>query len=79
MKLGKIHHYYDRIGVAALTLTGPLSVGDTVTVTGHGSTTTQTIGSLQIEHKQIEKAKKGDDVAFKIDQPVKEGDSVEKI
>lgn len=78
MKLGKIHHYYDKIGVAALTLTGSLKVGDTVTVTGHGNTVTQIINSLQIEHQPIEKAKKGDDVAFKIDQPVKEGDEVEK-
>lgn len=78
MKIGKIHHYYDKIGVAALTLTGPLAVGDTVTVTGHGNTVTQTIDSMQIEHEQIQKAKKGDDVAFKIDQPVKEGDEVEK-
>lgn len=79
-KVGKVHHYYDKIGVAALVLTGPLAVGDTVKISGHGQEVTQTISSMQIDHRQVEKAKKGDDVAIKVDQEVKEGDVVvEKV
>lgn len=78
-KVGKVSHYFDRIGVAALNLTGPLAAGDTVRISGHGVDFTQKIGSMQIEHQQVEKAKKGDDVAIKVDQPVKEGDNVEKV
>lgn len=77
--IGKVHHYYDKIGVAALVVTGPLKIGDTVKIAGHNLAFNQTIGSMQIEHAQVEKAKKGDDVAIKVDQPVKEGDEVFKV
>ena len=30
--IGKVSHYFDKIGVAALVLTGPLTVGDTVKI-----------------------------------------------
>lgn len=79
MVIGKVSHYFDKIGVAALKLTSPLSVGDTVKISGHGSQFSQTVASMQIEHQQVEKAKAGDDVAIKVDQPVKEGDEVTKI
>lgn len=76
-KIGKVSHYFDKIGVAALNLTGPLSAGDTVKISGHGSEFTQVVTSMQIDLKPVEKAKKGDDVAIKVDQAVKEGDVVE--
>lgn len=78
-KVGKVSHYFDKIGVAALTLTGPLAVGDTVKISGHGKDFTQTISSMQVDHAVVEKAKKGDDVAIKVDQKVKEGDEVERV
>lgn len=77
-KVGVVSHYFNKIGVAALNLTGPLSAGDTVKISGHGNEFTQVVSSMQINLKSVEKAKKGDDVAIKVDQPVKEGDSVEK-
>lgn len=77
--IGKVHHYFDKIGVAALTLTGPLAVGDTIKISGHDKELTQVVESMQVEHEQVQKAKKGDDVAIKVDQEVKEGDVVEKV
>ena len=76
--IGRVSHYFDQIGVAALVLSGPLATGDTVKISGHNKEFTQTISSMQIERVAVEKAKKGDDVAIKVDQPVKEGDQVEK-
>ncbi len=73
--IGKVSHYFDKIGVAALTLTGPLVMGDTVKI----GELTQIVNSMQIERVAVEKAKKGDDVAIKVDQKVKEGDTVEKV
>ena len=78
-KIGKVTHYFDKIGVAVLSLTGPLSVGDMVKFSGHGVEFTQTVTSLQLDHKPIEKAKKGDDVALKVDQEVKGGMEVLKV
>ena len=77
--IGKVSHYFDKIGVAALVLTGPLAVGDTVKVSGHGKDFTQVVSSMQIEHEVVQSGKKGDDVAIKVDQPMKEGDEVEKV
>ncbi len=77
--VGKVSHYFDKIGVAALVLTGPLAVGDTVKVSGHGKDFTQVVSSMQIEHEAVQSGKKGDDVAIKVDQPVKEGTEVEKV
>lgn len=34
---------------------------------------------MQIDRQPVEKAKKGDDVAIKVDQKVKEGEEVEKV
>ncbi len=76
--IGKVHHYFDRIGVAALILKAPLAVGDTVKISGHDKEFTQVVNSMQIEHQQVQSAKKGDDVAIKVDQEVKEGDELEK-
>ncbi len=77
--VGKVSHYFDKIQVAALTLARPLAVGDVVKISGHGAEFTQKVESMQVEHEVVQKAKKGDDVAIKVDQPVKEGCEVEKV
>jgi U32 family peptidase len=75
-KIGQITHYYDKIAVAVLELTGSLKVGQTIRISGHGNEFTQNVSSMQVEHAQIEMAKKGDAVGMKVDQAVKEGDEV---
>ena len=78
-KIGKIIHYYDKIGVAVLELSNVLKVGETIRISGHGNEFTQIVSSMQTEHQQIESAKKGEAVGIKTDQPVKEGDEVYKV
>jgi len=77
--IGKIKHYFDQIQVAAMIPTKILKVGDTIKISGHGKELVQKIESMQIEHVAVPSAKKGQDVAFKVTQPVKEGDEVELI
>lgn len=74
--LGTITHYYNKIGVAIIDLAGPLSVGDKIKIVGHEHEFTQDVTSLQLQHKAIDKAKKGDDVGVKVDEPVKEKDQI---
>jgi hypothetical protein len=74
--IGKVTHYFDKIGVAVLKLAKTLAAGDTVKFSGHGQEFIQTIDSMQINHQPVEKAKPGDDVAIKVLQRVKEGDQV---
>jgi translation initiation factor IF-2 len=79
VKIGKITHYYDKIGVAVIELTSDLSMGDEIKISGHDKEFTQKIGSMQVEHEGVEKAKKGQAVGVKVDKKVKEGDEVFKL
>lgn len=78
-KIGRIIHYYDKIGVAVLELTETLVVGDTIRISGHGNEFTQKVDSMQVEHENIQEAKKGQAIGLKVDQGVKEGDEVFKV
>lgn len=77
IQIGKVTHYYDKIGVAVITvLNQPLKVGDVVKISGHDNEFNQTVSSLQIEHKQVTEVPVGETAGMKIDKPVKEGDSL---
>jgi len=78
-KIGEIIHYYDKIGVAVIKVLSPLKAGDRVKISGHDKEFEQTIVSMQVEHQNIDQAKKGDDVGVKLDQPAKDGDEVYKV
>ncbi len=71
--LAEVTHYYDRLGVAILKLKAPMHVGDLVTFHRGEQEFSQPISSLQIEHAQVDTAKKGDLVGVKVNEPVKEG------
>jgi hypothetical protein len=73
-QIGKITHYYNNIGVAVIkVMKKPLKVGDTVKISGHDNEFTQTIDSLQIEHKQVKKVMPGKVAGMHVDKPVKDG------
>lgn len=77
--IGKILHYYTKIGVAVLELTDELSVGDEISIEGANTNVRQTVESMQVEHKNIETAKAGDSIGMKVDDTVRENDAVYKI
>lgn len=79
IQIGKITHYFGKISVAVIELSDELKVGETIKIVGHGREFTQKVTSMQVEHKNIEKASKGESIGLKVDQPVKEGDIVYKI
>ena len=60
--IGKVTHYFDRIGVAVLQLTGTVRVGDTIHFQGHSTDFSQPVTSLQIDHKDVSEGKSGQDV-----------------
>jgi len=77
--VGKVTHYFDRIGVAVLALTETIRVGDTLHFHGHSTDFQQTVDSLQIEHMSVPEAKPGQDVALKVSQKLHEHDAVFKV
>lgn len=78
-KLGKITHYFGKIGVGVIELSGVLKVGDTIRIAGGDREFTQTVGSMQIEHESINEAKSGEAVGIKLDELAKPGDLVYKV
>ncbi|RJS74686.1 translation elongation factor-like protein [Candidatus Bathyarchaeota archaeon] len=78
-EVGKVTHYFTRIGVAVIELTDTLSVGDRIQFQGATTNFEQTVTSMQIEHKNVTTAEKGQSVGLKVEQRVREGDIVYKI
>ena len=80
LMIGKISHYFGNIKVAVIKLSGALKIGDVVRIVGGEETDfTQPIKSLEVEHKKIEKAKKGESVGLKVKEKVREGYKVYKV
>lgn len=78
-KIGQVTHYYDKIGVAVVELEGNLSVGDKITFTRGGEDLFgQKVTSMQLEHKELEKATAGQTIGLKVDEPVKQDAEVHK-
>jgi len=78
IRIGKVTHYYNRISVAVLELTGELKVGDWIHIHGKITDITQRVASMEIEHQKIQSAGPGADVALKVIEMVREGDVVFK-
>lgn len=77
--IGAITHYYSKIGVGIVELEGELKVGDKVKIKGHSTDIEQDIDSIQINHEDVQEAKKGDVVGLKVPDKVREGDKVYKV
>ncbi|MFZ5933011.1 MAG: hypothetical protein ACOYT7_02955 [Patescibacteria group bacterium] len=79
-KVGRVTHYYDKLGVAIVELDGTLAVGDKVKfVRGGEDLFEQAVESIQIEHEKKDSAGKGDVIGLKVDSEVKEGAEVYKV
>jgi len=75
LKKGIITHYYDKLGVGIIKLSSGLKTGDSITIKNKAGEDvfTQDITSMQVDHKEVSSAKKGDEIGVKIDKPVQKG------
>jgi translation elongation factor EF-1alpha len=64
--------------VAIVKLSGTLKVGDRIKFE-NGAELEQTVESMQIEHEQVEEAKKGDVIGLKVDQKAHKGATVSLV
>jgi len=78
-RIGLVTHYYKRIGVAVLELSGGLKVGDMVHIHGYVTDFTQPVESMEIEHQQIQSVGPRAAVALKVIDRVRPGDAVYKV
>ena len=74
--VGKVTHYFDKAGVAAIKLVSDLKVGDKIVIIGETTGIVKSkIESLEMKNSKIEKGKKGDEVGIKISK-VRKNDEV---
>ncbi|MFN4132853.1 MAG: translation elongation factor-like protein [Candidatus Hadarchaeales archaeon] len=77
--VGKVTHYFTKISVGVIELSDELKVGDKISIEGRTTNFQQTVESMQIEHKNVEKAGKGQAIGLKLTNRAREGDLVFKI
>ena len=80
VELGKVTHYFSKIGVAAIQLTqDTLRVGETIHVKGHTSDFLQKIDSMQIDGKSVSEATIGQSIGLRVKDHAREHDQVFKV
>ena len=57
----------------------PLNVGDTIRIKGHTTDQKMEVKSIQIEHKNVETAKKGDSIGIEVTEKARRKDKVYRI
>lgn len=77
--VGGVEHYYSHLGVGIIKLKDTLKVGDKVKIKGHTTDIDQDVDSIQINHEDVQEAKKGDIVGIKVSDKVREDDAVYKV
>lgn len=80
-EVGAVSHFFDKIAVAALKLSGELKNGDKIKFEKVGLE--QIVSSMQISQQAVEQAKSGDEVGIKVEglsdgQKIHEGEKVLK-
>jgi putative protease len=75
-RIGVITHYFGHISVGIIKLDAPLKVGDNIHIKGAHDDISQSVDSMQIEHKDVESANKGDEVGIKVIEKVHPHDEV---
>ena len=77
--VGEVTHYYSDLGVAIVKFKENVGVGASLHFAGATTNFTDTIKSMQYDHKPIETAQKGQEVGIKVKDKVREGDMVHTV
>ena len=74
--IGEVTHYFKNINVAIVKFKKAVKVGESVVFKGATTDFTHKIDSMQFEHEEIDKAKKGQEIGIKVGERVREGDKI---
>ena len=77
--IGKVTHWFGKVGVAGVELTGKLAVGDRIRVLGHTTDFEQEVTSMQIMHQDVAEAGPDDEIGIKVQFRARPGDRVYKV
>ncbi len=74
--VGKVTHYFSRLGVAAIRLSEPLGKGERIHIFGHTTDMEQKVDSMEIDHERVVIARPGANIAVRVVEKVRENDEV---
>jgi putative protease len=74
--IGRVTHYFPKVGVAVVILDDHLASGETIHIRGPHDDFHQTVNSMEVDHQRITEARKGQDIGIQVIQRVHEGDLV---
>lgn len=74
--IGIITHYFPKVNAAVVELKRSMCIGEPIRIKGKITDFCQTVGSMQIDRKPIEKAKKGQEIGLEVFKEVHPGDLV---
>ncbi|MFH1711156.1 MAG: translation elongation factor-like protein [Nanoarchaeota archaeon] len=77
--IGEVSDFFAHVNAAAIKLSAPLKVGDKIKVKGGENEFEQVVESMQIDRKDIPKAKKGDEVGILLKDKARKGYKIFKI
>ncbi|MGH7569318.1 MAG: EF-Tu/IF-2/RF-3 family GTPase [Gemmatimonadales bacterium] len=66
-EIGTVVHFFGGPSVAVVRLTaGEVAIGDTVRFVGHTTDFSETVTSMEVDHKKVERARAGEEVAIQV-------------
>jgi putative protease len=78
--IGTVTHYYSHLNVIVIQLNkGELKTGETIHVKGHTTDFTQSVESMEYEHRHVEQAAAGQSVGIKVMDHAREHDIVYRV
>jgi translation initiation factor IF-2 len=77
--VGRVDHFYDKIGVAGANLTGRLKLGDTIEIENEEYAIRQRVSSMQIDGNNVQEASDGDSVGIKLFVPAPSRGSIYRL
>jgi putative protease len=75
-RIGVITRYFHKIGVAAIMLEDQLNIGSKISIEGATTNFEMMINSMQVDRADIESGSKGQEIAIKVTDRVREHDVV---
>ncbi|MEK7542186.1 MAG: hypothetical protein AAB524_00620 [Patescibacteria group bacterium] len=77
--IGKITHYYGKVGVAIIKLEHELNLGDRIRIEKGEQSFDQEVTSMHKNYQPIEKAEAGEEIGVKVEEKPHEGALVHRL
>ena len=78
--IGSVTHFFKGPSVAVVKMTeGEVAVGDEIHFVGHTTDFTERVTSMEVDHKKVERAGVGDEIAIQVVDRARPHDQVYKV